>query len=86
MGIYTPGPKVLNFKFEVGSGFRVRNVELKGSGVFGSEGDNSPFQVCTPNSTSYSDSWYPKPHCPHFLVHTSIFVWIYRTEPVFEIL
>ena len=57
------------FESELRSGFRVRNVELKGSGVLG----YSPFRGARPKLTSYSDSPYPKPHSTHFLVHTGIF-------------
>ena len=42
-------------KSEVRSGFQARNGELKGSGVLGSESDNSPFQGARPKLTSYSD-------------------------------
>ena len=34
--------------------------ELKGSGVFGSEGDNSPFWGARPKRITYSDSPYSK--------------------------
>ena len=43
------------FESELRSGFRAQNGELKGSGVLGSEGDNSPFRGARPKLTSYSD-------------------------------
>ena len=58
------------FESEHRSGFQVRNGELKGSGVSGSEGDNSPFRGARPKLISYSDSPYPKPYSTHFLVPT----------------
>ena len=61
----------------------LRNEELKGSGVSGSEGDNSPFRGATPKLASNSDSPNPKPHSTHFLVPTGIFGPIYRTEQYF---
>ena len=78
LGVYAPGPQVLptdpkfcgKFESELHSGLRARNRELKGSGVLGSEGDNSPFRGARPKPTSYSDSPFPKPHSTHFLVPT----------------
>ena len=54
--IYAPGPKAFTsdpkfcekFESELRSGFRVRNGEVKGSGVSGSEGENSPFRGARP--------------------------------------
>ena len=54
------------FESELLSGFRARSGMLKGSGVSGSEGDNSPFRGARPTLISYSDSPYPKPHSTHF--------------------
>ena len=76
LDIYAPRPQVLTyrpqilreFESELRSGFRVRNGELKGSGVSGSEGGNSLFWDARQKLTSYSDSPYPKPHSTHFLV------------------
>ena len=60
---WTTGPNFGgDFESELRSGFRGRNGELKGSGVSGPEGDNSPFRGARPKLTSYSDSPYPKPH------------------------
>ena len=64
-------------------GFRSRPAEIKGSGVSGSEGDNSPFQGVTLKLGSYSDSPYPKPHSTHFLVPAGILGRICRTEQYF---
>ena len=71
------------FESELRSGFRARNGELKGSGVSGSEGDNSPFRGARPKLTSYSDSLYPKPHSTNFLVPACLFGPIYRTKQYF---
>ena len=70
LGIFAPGPQLSTyrpqilreFESELRFGFRARNGELKGSGVLGTEGDNSPFRGASPKLTSYSDSPYPKPH------------------------
>ena len=53
---------------ELRSGFRARNGELKGSGVLGTEGDNSPFRGARPKLTLYSDSLNPKHSSSHFWV------------------
>ena len=92
LGIYALGPPsfdlptpnfVGEFESELRSGFRARNGELKGSGVSGTEGDNSPFRGARQKITSYSDSPYPKPPSTYFLVPTGIFGRIYRTEQYF---
>ena len=52
LGIYAPGPQVSTYRpefsgrlaSELRSGPRARNGELKGSGVLGTEGYNSPFR------------------------------------------
>ena len=71
-----------DFESDLRSGFRSRNGDLKGSGVSGSEGNNSPLRGARPKLTSYSDSPYPKPHPTHFLVPAGIFGPIHRAEPV----
>ena len=68
------------FECNLRSGFWAWNGELKGPGVSGSEGENSPFRGDTPKLTSYSDILCPKPHSTHFLVPMDIFGPIYRTE------
>ena len=68
------------FESELRSGFRARNGELKGSGVLGMEGDNSPFRGARPKLISYSNSPYPNPHSTQFLVPAGIFGRIFRTE------
>ena len=68
------------FESEVSHGFQFPNGELKGYGVWGSEGDNSPFRGARPKVPSYSDFPYSEPYSTHFLVPTAICGGIYRTE------
>ena len=90
LGIYVPGPQALTLWHQITRGvesalrfgFRVRNGELKGSGVSGLEGDNSQFRGARPKLISYSDSPYPKPRFAHCLLPAGNFGPIYRTEPV----
>ena len=70
------------FESELCSGFRTQNRKLKGSGVSGSDCDNSPFRGARPKLTLYSDSPIPRPHSTHFFVPTGFFGSSYRAEPV----
>ena len=64
LGIYALGPQILTYRPQILRGARIwtsfripsPNEEIIGSGVSGSEGDNSPFRCARPNLTSYSDS------------------------------
>ena len=71
------------FESELRSGFRARDGELKCSGVFESEGDNSPLRGARSKLTSYSDYPYKNPNYTYFLVPTCICGWIYRPERCF---
>ena len=70
------------FESELRSGFRARNGALKGSGVSGTDGDNSPFRCARPKLISYFYSPYTISSYTHFLVHTGIFGPVYRFEHV----
>ena len=62
------------FEYELRSGFRSRNGELKGSGVSGTEGDNSPFRGARTKLTSYFG--FPVPETPlHTFLGTRGYFW-----------
>ena len=88
LATHARGPQVLTYRPQFVRGvriwtpFRGRNGELKGSGVSGTEGDNSQFRGASPKLTSNPDSPYLKPYITHFVVPDRIFGSIYRTEPV----